>query len=128
MVKKGRAYIAAGTGGVQVLRVKTGEWIGELPAPIVPGLDATETVTNAVAVDDDLIFVSNGEAGVYVWRRPDDDDDDSDGGGGGNPVTFELVGKLQFGVDESVNHVEFKGKYLILASGLGGLKVVRVNK
>jgi hypothetical protein len=123
MVKGGKAFIAAGTGGVQVLSLRTGEWLGDLPAPIVDGLDPSETVTNAVAVHGKLVFVSNGEAGVYVARMTGDPEATPDD----EPVGFELLGQLQFGADQSVNHIDFHGHYLILASGLGGLKIVRVS-
>jgi hypothetical protein len=122
-VKGGKAFIAAGTGGVQVLSVRTGQLLGQIPAPIVDGLDPSETVTNAVAVHGSLAFVSNGEAGVYVARMPGDATNTPDD----EPLSFDVLGKLEFGVDESVNHVEFHGHYLILASGLGGLKIVRVS-
>ena len=97
--------------------------LGQIPAPIVDGLDPSETVTNAVAVHGSLAFVSNGEAGVYVARMPGDAATTPDD----EPLSFEVLGHLEFGVDESVNHGEFHGKYLILASGTGGLKVVRIN-
>jgi hypothetical protein len=57
------------------------------------GLSPSVVVTNAVAVDQDLMFLSNGEGGVYL---------------------------------QSVNRVAYQNKYLIVAAGLGGLKIVQV--
>ncbi len=80
-------------------------------------------VTNAVAVADDLVFVSNGEGGVFVARG----DQDFDSTGSETPVNLMMLGQLQFGVLESVNHVEYNGDFLVVTAGLGGVKVVTVN-
>jgi hypothetical protein len=122
-VHGGKAFVAAGSAGVQVLSLATGDVIGSLPVPGVAGLDPTAVVTNAVAVHGNLAFVSNGEAGVYVARLSSDPGST----GSDDTVGFELLGRLQFGALESVNHVEYQGRYLIVAGGLGGLKIVRVD-
>jgi hypothetical protein len=38
-----------------------------------------------------------------------------------------MLGKLQFGSLQSVNHVAFKANYLYVAAGLGGLKIARIK-
>ena len=79
-------------------------------------------VTNAVAVDGDLMFISNGEAGVYVATSElDFEDHDCD-----ESPEITMLGQLQFGDLESVNHVEYENDYLFVAAGLGGVKVVEV--
>ena len=120
----GKAFIAAGTGGVQILSVTTGLVVGSVPLPDAAelGLDPSVVVTNAVAVDDDLLFISNGEAGVYVAQGSQDFDQT----GSEEQLEITLLGKLQFDNLQSVNHVAFKNNYLIIASGLGGLKTVEV--
>ena len=120
----GKAFIAAGTGGVQILSVKTGAVVGSVPLPDAAalGLDPSVVVTNAVAVDDDLLFISNGEAGVYVAQGSQPFDQT----GSEQQQQITLLGRLQFDNLQSVNHVAFKNNYLIIASGLGGLKTVEV--
>jgi hypothetical protein len=121
----GKAFIAAGTGGVQVLSTSTGAVVGSVPRPdpALLGLAPEVVVTNAVALDDDLLFISNGEAGVYVARGSRNFRDT----GSETRQQITMLGRLQFGADESVNHVAFKDGYLIIAAGLGGLKIVQVN-
>ncbi len=79
-------------------------------------------MTNAVAVDGDLVFISNGEAGVYVAQGSQSFDET----GSEEQQQITLLGKLQFDDLQSVNHVAIKNNYLIIASGLGGLKTVEV--
>src|SRR5438445_376813 len=64
----GKAFIAAGDSGVQVLSASTGAVVGSVPRPNPDslGLSPSVVVTNAVAIDQDLMFISNGEAGVYL--------------------------------------------------------------
>ena len=121
----GKAFIAAGTGGVQILSVNTGAVVGSVPLPDAAalGLDPSVVVTNAVAVDDDLLFISNGEAGVYVAQGSQRFDQT----GSEQQQQITLLGRLQFDDLQSVNHVAFKNNYLIIASGLGGLKTVEVQ-
>lgn len=123
----GKAFIAAGTGGVQILSVNSGRVVGNVPLPDAAeiaalGLDPSVVVTNAVAVDDDLLFISNGEAGVYVAQASQPFDQT----GSEQPQQITLLGRLQFADLQSVNHVAFKNNYLIIASGLGGLKTVEI--
>jgi len=124
-VAGGKAFIAAGDEGVQIMCLADGQIIGSLPRPDPAelGLDPAVVVTNAVTVDDDLMFISNGEAGVYVAENEEDDftDDNCD------PQPITLLGKLRFEDLESANHVAYKGDYLFVAAGLGGVKVLRVD-
>jgi hypothetical protein len=85
-------------------------------------------VTNAVAIDQDLMFISNGEAGVYLAQGSQAF---STSGTGAQTITMR--GKLRFGNLQSVNHVAYSAGgpgnpgMLIIAAGLGGLKIVQVN-
>ncbi len=120
-----QAYVAAGTAGVQIVCLDNGEIVGSVPRPdpASVGLDPSVVVTNAVAVDKDLMFISNGEAGVYVATSEEDfKDHDCD-----ESPEITMLGQLQFGDLESVNHVEYENDYLFVAAGLGGVKVVEVE-
>ncbi len=120
----GKAFIAAGTGGVQVLSLSTGMVVGSVarPDPAALGLDPSVVVTNAAAADEDLLFISNGEAGIYVAQGSRDFKDTS----GETTQQITMLGRLQFGSLQSVNHVAYRDKTLVIAAGLGGLKIVQV--
>ncbi|MGB5210890.1 MAG: hypothetical protein WBP60_10240 [Gammaproteobacteria bacterium] len=120
----GKAFVAAGPEGVQVVCLDNGEIIGNVPRPdpAALGLDPSVVVTNAVTVDKDLMFISNGEAGVYVAKAKKQF---QNSGCAQQEITVE--GQLRFDDLQSANHVSFKGNYLFVAAGLGGVKVVRVK-
>jgi hypothetical protein len=121
----GKAIIAAGDNGVQVISLATGNVLGYVPLPDnnVLGLPRDVVVTNAVSAEGDLLFISNGEAGVYVAQA--DTPFYQDWGETLHAIT--VLGKLRFSALQSVNHVAYKDGLLIVASGLGGLKVVRLT-
>ena len=120
-----KAFIVAGNGGVQILSVNTGKVVGTVPLPDsdVLGLDWSGVVTNAVAVDEDLLFISNGIARVYVAQGSRDFDET----GSEEPLQIRLLGRLQFDNLESANHVAYKNHYLVIASGAGGIKTVEIR-
>lgn len=68
-VTGGKSIITAGSGGIQILNTTTGFLIDTIANPTNTSLAADLVVANAVTVDEDMMFISNGEAGVYV-RRP----------------------------------------------------------
>ncbi|MDA0988059.1 MAG: hypothetical protein O2783_02760 [Chloroflexi bacterium] len=120
----GKAFIASGRGGVQVLSINTGDVVGTVSRPVVPDLDESVVVTNAVSADDDLMFIANGEAGVYLAQAAEKFDDT----GSDEPQDITLLGKLRFDNLVSVNHVEYKDGVLFVAAGQGGLKIVTVEE
>jgi hypothetical protein len=121
----GKAFVAAGPEGVQIVCLDNGQIVGTVPRPDPAslGLDPSVVVTNAVTVDEDLMFISNGEAGVYAAAAEEDfDRSDCD-----EPQQITVLGRLQFGTLESANHVALRNRLLFVAAGLGGVKVVDVN-
>src|SRR5256712_11868386 len=120
----GKAFIAAGDSGVQVLNPATGAFLGQVPRPNPDslGLSPSVVVTNAVAIDQALMVLPDGEAGVYLSRGSQAF---STSGTGAQTITMQ--GKLRFGNLQSVNHVALQSGILMLAAGLGGLKIVQVN-
>lgn len=124
----GKAFIGAGTGGVQVLSASTGAFLGTVARPNAAslGLPDSVVVTNAAAIDADLLFISNGEAGVYVAQGSQAFSATSSE----TLPTITMLGKLRFANLQSVNHVTYSSQdqYLIIAAGLGGLKMVKVNR
>lgn len=127
----GKAFIAAGDSGVQVLSASTGTKVGSVPRPNPDslGLSPSVVVTNAVAIDQDLMFISNGEAGVYLAQGSQV----FSSTGSEVQQTITMRGKLRFGNLQSVNHVAYSAGsngnpgVLIIAAGLGGVKIVQVN-
>ncbi|HTP12670.1 MAG TPA: hypothetical protein VMM37_03545 [Bacteroidota bacterium] len=119
----GKALIAAGDGGVVLMNLATGKVVGSIPRTIVSGLDPSLSVTNAVDASGQYIYISNGEAGVYVAQASQALENLS----GDTPITLTVLGKLRFSNQQSVNHVAFNGSTLVIASGLGGVKVVTVT-
>ena len=127
----GKAFIAAGDSGVQVLSASTGTKVGAVarPNPDSLGLSPAVVVTNSVAIDQDLMFISNGEAGVYLAQGSQI----FSSTGPEVQQTITMRGKLRFGSLQSVNHVAYSAGgpgqpgLLIVAAGLGGLKIVQVN-
>ncbi len=128
-VVNGKAVVAAGDNGVQVISVQSGKVLAWVPLPDNNslGLPKSVVVTNAVAVDTaaggTLMFISNGEAGIYVARS----DTPFSADWGETPRTISIVGKLRFGTLQSVNHVTYSDGRLIVAAGTGGVKIVRLN-
>lgn len=121
----GKAIIAAGRGGVQVLSASTGKVDGSVPrpSPASLGLGDSVVVTNAVAASDNIVFISNGEAGVYVAQANQSLLTSSAEAN----LTFTVLGKLRFSNLQSVNHVAYVPPYLVIAAGLGGIKLVKVT-
>ena len=123
----GKAFIAAGDSGVQVLSATTGAVVGSVPRPNPDslGLSPSVVVTNSASVDADLLFISNGEAGVYLAQGTQA----FSATGSETQQTITMLGKLRFANLQSANHVAYSAnnKYLIVAAGLGGLKIVQVN-
>ncbi len=117
------AFVAAGAAGVQVLSISTGNVVGTIPAPLLEGVDPSETVTNAVSVDHDLVFVANGAAGVSVVLNDKHFSDLSPGA----PLHLRVLGTLRFGDAVSANAVSFHQGHLVVAAGRGGLRLVELD-
>lgn len=116
-----RAFVAAGDEGMKVVSLTTDAVVDSIPRAIVAGLDPSLTVTNAVSVNNDLVFLANGEAGVYVAQAAINLETTSAGN-----TNLVLLGKMQFGAQQSANFVASSGDILFIAGGLGGLKIVEV--
>jgi hypothetical protein len=124
-VVEGKAFVAAGPDGVQVVCLDNGQIVGSVPRPDPAslGLDPSVVQTNSVTVFNDLMFISNGEAGVYAAAA----DQDFDQTACDEPVNITVLGRLQFANLQSANHVVYRDDRLFVAAGLGGIKVVDVQ-
>jgi hypothetical protein len=124
-VHGGKAFVAAGPEGVQVVCLDNGQIVGNVPRPDPGslGLDPSVVVTNAVTVQDDLMFISNGEAGVYAAVGAESFETSACDA----PQMITVLGQLQFANLQSANHVVYTGGQLYVAAGLGGVKIVSVQ-
>ena len=114
-------FIAAGTGGVQVHQLVSGTFVTEIP---LPNTNLDDVVTNAVGVNNDLVFISNGGAGVYVAQAQKKISNIR----AGEPISLTMVGKLQLAAFASTNHIVYDEDHLIAATGLQGVKIIKVNR
>ena len=122
-IHRKKAVLALGDGGTQIVCLETGDVIEQINPPTVTDLDPSVTVTNAVTTDSKTIYMSNGEAGVYVaWTRDKFDSKDCD------VDDLQMIGQFRFDDLQSVNHIKVKGDYLFVAGGLGGLKILRISE
>jgi hypothetical protein len=119
-----RAFVAAGDEGLKVVNMNTGVVVDSLPRVTVVGIDPSLTVTNSASVNDELVFMANGEAGVYVAEAAVNLESS---GSASSATNLKLLGKMQFGTAQSANFVASRGDLLFIATGLGGLKVVEIN-
>ena len=71
-------------------------------------------VTNSVCLNEDLLLIGNGAAGVYVGAMIPENN---------NEIT--LLGNMDFG--SSVNFIESKGNCIFVAAGMGGLKIITLE-
>ncbi|WP_339785401.1 hypothetical protein [uncultured Imperialibacter sp.] len=105
-----RIFVAAGTEGVKILDIKTGELLHTITFD-------EGVVTNAVSAEHGLLFISNGEDGAYVAVYEE----------GNNKEAPEVLGKIDLGKNQSVNHVLFRNYRLWIAAGLEGVHQVDIE-
>ena len=115
-LKENLAFVAAGTGGMEVFNILTGEKVAFLERPQVPQ-DAEfplNYVTNGVSVNNDLVLVANGGSGVHIGEYDDTD--------------VRSIGKFMFEYGSSANFIEASDNKIFVATGLGGLKILEIVK
>lgn len=121
-LRKGKAILGLGDGGTQIVCLSDGSLIDSIPQPLLNDLPATKTVTNSVSADKRLLFIANGEAGVYIAATNSNLNKNTC-----SLDSLHMVGKFRFGTDQSANHVEYNNDVLFVATGLGGLKILTVE-
>lgn len=110
----GYLYASEGASGAGIYNMTSGALIQKLAIPIRPeDVDAGDIVTNAVSVDKGLLFMANGAAGISISDVND------------------IKAIKQFGVldlDGSSNFVRNEENYVFVATGFGGLQILKINK
>jgi hypothetical protein len=99
--------------GVGIYEGSSGALISYLSIPVIPGnILASEAVTNAVSVNDDLLFMANGGAGLALAELL--------------ASTITAAGTIN--LEGSVNFVTSEGDYAFVASGADGLQIIKLNR
>jgi hypothetical protein len=113
----GYALAALGEEGLKSYDVSSSEasLISSLPRPIVPeGKSEWDYVTNGVSVSDKgWVYIANGAGGLDVGKI-------------GTDGQLTWLGNINLGV--TVNFVEANSRYLFVATGTGGLRILKVTE
>jgi hypothetical protein len=114
-LKGNLVFVAAGTGGMEVYNVTTGEKAGSLPRPVE--YEDADTplnyVTNGVSLNNNLVLVANGGSGIHIAEHYDSGE-------------IETIGKFMFEYGSSANFVEASDNKIFVATGKGGLKILEI--
>ncbi|MEB2784528.1 hypothetical protein [Algoriphagus persicinus] len=112
-INNGNLYVSEGANGAGIYKMTDGTLVSKLAIPIRPeDIAEGDIVTNAVSVDDNLLFMANGAAGISISDVSD------------------LAAIKQFGVldlDGSSNFVRNEEEFVFVATGFGGLQILRIN-
>ncbi len=107
-----RVVVAEGSGGAGIYNATTGGLIERIAIPIVPEQVASQNiVTNATALNDDILLMANGGAGLCLTE-------DENG--------VDVVGVIE--LEGSINYVVSRGDYVFAASGTRGLQIIKLNR
>lgn len=107
-----KVVVAEGGKGAGIYSAATGALIEYVPIPLNPEQVAIENiVTNATALNDNVLLMANGGAGLCL-------SEDNNG--------VDLVGIIE--LQGSINYVASKGDYIFAASGKRGLQIIKMNR
>jgi len=89
--------------------------VSTLPRPTIPaGGDSWNYVTNAVSISNGWVYIANGASGLDIAKL--------------NTTTGKLTWLGNINLGSSVNFVEASCDYVFVATGLGGLKILKVKE
>lgn len=112
-ISNDKLVVSEGANGAGVYEAFSGNFIKNLPILINPeGVETRNIVTNAVSINEDIILMANGGAGLSLSEDQ-----------GNNP---DLVGIIE--LNGSINFVVSKGDYIFAASGKRGLQIIKLNR
>lgn len=105
--------VSEGSKGAGLYSVSSSSLIEYIPILIDPNSTSSEDrETNAVAMNEEVILMANGGAGLCL----------SEDIGNGS----DLVGIIE--LEGSINYVESKDDYIFAASGKEGLQIIKLNR
>ncbi|WDF65759.1 hypothetical protein [Flavobacterium sp. KACC 22763] len=102
-----KLFVSEGANGLGVYDINSGSKLQSI-AIATAGED---NVTNAVSFNDGYAFVANGALGLNVYQ---------------SATQLNLLGSV--GIAGSSNYVKSSGNYIYVASGTGGLKIIKMEK
>ncbi|MCV2484868.1 hypothetical protein OD917_08030 [Flavobacterium sp. SH_e] len=102
-----KLLVSEGPNGLGVYDINSGSKLQTIGIPAA----AEDNVTNAVSVNDGYAFVANGALGLNVYQ---------------SATQLTLLGSV--GIAGSSNYVKSSGDYIYVASGTGGLKIIKMEK
>ncbi|MBB6326217.1 hypothetical protein FHS59_001845 [Algoriphagus iocasae] len=112
-IENNHLFVSEGAKGAGIYEMSDGSLIQKLAIPINPDdVEPGDIVTNAVSVDEGLLFMANGAAGISI----------SD--------VSEISSIKEFGVldlDGSSNFVRNEEEFVFVATGSGGLQIMKIN-
>lgn len=115
--------VATNRSGVVIVDPTKQKINANIPAPKLAGIPLENQSSNAISVgtsnSKDIVFIANGEAGLWVGDGGSIEDQNEDG-------TSSIYGSIRFGYGQSVNYVASKSSLVVAAVGTGGLKVLRL--
>ncbi|MEB8345331.1 hypothetical protein OO010_04690 [Flavobacteriaceae bacterium KMM 6898] len=108
-----RIIVSEGSKGVGIYNATSGAFIEYIPILINPDGVATEDiVNNAVAINEGVVLMANGGAGLSLNESKTD-----------NTEEFGIID-----LEGSINFVESNADYVFAASGKSGLQILKMNK
>ncbi|CAM4339728.1 LVIVD repeat-containing protein [Zobellia nedashkovskayae] len=108
-----KIYVSEGSKGAGVYNLTSGDLVEYISILLNPeGTDSQDIVTNAVAINEDILLMANGGAGLCLTEEKDGQ--------------TNIVGVVD--LDGSINFVASKGDYIFAASGKAGLQIVKLNR
>jgi hypothetical protein len=108
-----KIVIAEGNKGAGVYSYSTGALQQHIPILIDPNKEPIgDIVSNAVAINKDVILMANGGAGLCLSED--------------KGTTAEAYGVIQ--LDGSINYVQTRDDYVFAASGQNGLQIIKLNR
>jgi hypothetical protein len=102
-----KLLVSEGSNGLGIYDINSGSKLQTISVSAA----GEDNVTNAVSVNDGYAFVANGALGLNVYQT-------------GSQLS--LLGAL--GIAGSSNYVKSSGDYIYVASGTGGLKIIKMEK
>lgn len=102
-----KLFVSEGANGLGVYDINSGSKLQTLGITAA----AEDNVTNAVSFNDGYAFVANGALGLNVYQ---------------SATQLNLLGSV--GIAGSSNYVKSSGNYIYVASGTGGLKIIKMEK
>lgn len=105
-------FLGLGDGGTQILDLHRLNVIHTIPQAQHTLGDNSLSVTNAVSGHFKELYTADGEEGARIF--------DFDNG------KLQFLASISFGPGQSVNAIKYFDGYLIMATGLGGVKIVKL--